>query len=63
MTIRYGVIQDIETENWFFIIFGEKNEDVYESEPGFESEQEAAEAAVRWIADNLMSPQDNHTAE
>ena len=55
-TINYGVQQDEETDGWFFIIFTEQGEDVYESDPGFDSEEEAAESAVRWITDYLMEP-------
>jgi hypothetical protein len=54
MTINYDVLQDPDSNKWFFIIFGVPSGDVYESDAGFDSEGEAEDAAVRWIADNLL---------
>ena len=55
MNINYSALQDTESGNWFFIIFGEKGDNVYECDPAFISESKAEEAALRWIADNLLT--------
>jgi hypothetical protein len=57
MTINYDVLQDEDTGRWFFIIFTKVGEDVYESNPGFFSEEEAVHAALNWIANNLIEEQ------
>ncbi|UCE88346.1 MAG: hypothetical protein JSW10_08270 [Pseudomonadota bacterium] len=54
MAVYYDIQRDNESGRWFFVIFGEQGEDVYESEPGFDSDQQAEGAALRWIADNLI---------
>jgi hypothetical protein len=53
MLIYYDAQQDADSGQWFFIVFSGPQQDVYESDPGFDSEQEACEAAVRWITENL----------
>ena len=58
MPIHYDVQRDEDSGRWFFIVFTAPDEDVYESEPGFDSEEDADEAAVRWIAENLLGPAD-----
>jgi hypothetical protein len=55
MDINYSVLRDTESGYWFFIVFGKIDDNVYECDPVFDSESEAEDAALRWIADNLLS--------
>lgn len=57
MPINYGVLRDVETDKWFFVVFGGEDGNVYESDPAFDSESEADVAALRWISDNLLNSQ------
>jgi hypothetical protein len=59
MAINYDVLQNPDSAKWFFVIFGIPSGNVYESDADFGSEEEAEDAAVRWIADNLLeTPKD-----
>ncbi|MEW5755329.1 MAG: hypothetical protein AB1810_03420 [Pseudomonadota bacterium] len=58
MAIHYDVLPDEETGLWFFIVFSDEDAYIYQSQPAFDSEEEAETNVLRWIADNLIAPPD-----
>lgn len=54
MYVNFGIQRDWDTDKWYFMIYkGEAGGDIeYRSEPLFDEEQDANQAALKWIGEH-----------
>ncbi len=53
-TIEIGTRFDSETSRWLFVVFGAGRQVVRESEPIYESDEEAKAAARDWLVQTML---------